>query len=364
MGVIETEHGTIETPTLVPVATQATVKTLTSQEAIETGCQILICNTFHLHLKPGEKIVKINGGLHEFMNWPRPLMTDSGGFQVFSLGFGRDFKIGKVISDSSRRDKKIGSSDQSRNVKITEKGVFFNSPVDGAKLFIGPRESIRIQEDLGADIIFAFDECTPPQGTKEYAKNSMELTHRWAKICLEARRTKQALFGIVQGSHFKDLRRQSATAINEMGFDGFGIGGDLGISKKAITCTLNWTLPFLDESKPRHLLGIGKLEDIPMIIKNGVDLFDCTVPTHYARHGIAFIDKDKLDLNKTIFLRDKKPLLAGCRCFTCQNHSRAYVCHLLRAKELTALKLLTTHNLFFFNSIVKKIRDEIRERKL
>ncbi len=409
MGILKTSHAEIETPSFVPVATQAVVKTLTSEEAKAAKCQILIANTFHLHLKPGparnathsvaggEKFVKTAGGLHKFMNWDRPLMTDSGGFQVFSLGFGKDLGVGKIMkcdanirihaNDTNNANKtiiKIGQ--QPQNLKITDKGVWFRSPVDGGKVFIGPKESIKIQEALGADIIFAFDECTPPNADYEYTKKSLEKTHRWATECLKVFQrgqmsnvNSQMLFGIVQGGKFKDLRMESAKFIANLPFDGFGIGGEFGDSKKLMVKMIDWVIKELPENKPRHLLGIGHPEDILKIIKSGVDTFDCVMPTHYARHGVAFIHSpeqssvrdfasargsafyNKLDMSKSRFLKDKNPLDKKCGCMVCQNYRRNYISHLLKAKEITALRLLTFHNLYFFNSLVEKIRNEIKK---
>jgi len=362
IGFLETEHGVVETPCLVGVATQACVKTLTSEEAEATKCQMLICNTFHLHLKPGEKIVEKSGGLHNFMNWKRPLMTDSGGFQVFSLGFGRDFGMGKILKEGT--EKKVEQGQQPSKIKITDDGIFFKSPIDGAELFLGPKESIKIQEKLRADIIFTFDECTPPIADYEYTKKSLEKTHKWAEVCLKTRSTDQALFGIVQGGKFKDLRQESAKFIGGLDFDGFGIGGEFGDDKKSMAEMINWCVQELPEKKPRHLLGIGYLEDMEQIIKAGVDTFDCTVPTHYARHGIAFTGQGKLDLNKSQFLKDKEPLDSDCMCPVCQNYKRNYICHLLKAREITALKLLTFHNLYYFNTFVEKIRAGIKNGKI
>ena len=359
IGTIKTPHGEIETPCLVPVATQAVVKTLTSEEAKAAKCQLLIANTFHLHLKPGEGIVKRAGGLHDFMNWDRPLMTDSAGYQVFSLGFGKDLGVGKI---GKGKTVKLGT--QPRSLKITNEGVTFQSPVDGRRLFIGPAESIRIQEALGADIILAFDECTPPSADYSYTKRSLTRTHRWAETCLHARRSRQALFGIVQGGRFRELRVASAKFIGRLPFDGFGIGGEFGASKTTMVRMLRWVIKELPPEKPRHLLGIGHLEDIPKIIAEGVDTFDCTLPTHYARHGVAFTSSGRLDLNKSAFLKDQQKLDPRCNCEVCTNYSRAYITHLLRAKEITPLRLLTFHNLFFFNSFVEKIRRGIKRGKL
>lgn len=360
LGILKTPHGEVKTPALVPVATQAVVKTLTSEEAKAAKCPILIANTFHLHLKPGEEVIKNSGSLHNFMSWDRPLMTDSGGFQVFSLGFGLDLGIGKIGYFSKKSGEIIDKNSQPKKVRITSRGVYFKSPIDGRELFLGPKDSIKIQEALGADIIFAFDECTPPLSTRAYIEASVKRTHEWAKICVSNHKTKQALFGIIQGSKYEDLRIASAKYINSLGFDGFGIGGDLGENKNNTNKILSWTLPYLEESKPRHLLGIGKIEDMENIIKSGIDTFDCTVPTHYGRRGIAFVSNGKLDLNKTSFLKDKKPLDKNCDCFVCQNYKRSYVCHLVKAGEITAMRLLTFHNLHFFNTFVEKLRDKIK----
>jgi len=362
VGLLKTEHGLVETPSLVPVATQASLKTLDSQEIKETKTQILISNTLYLHLKPGEEIVKRSGGLHSFMNWQKTIMTDSGGFQVFSWGFGKDFGVGKVLKEKEK--KIIASGQKPKNIKITRDGVFFRSPFDGKEIFLGPKESIRIQEKLGADIIFAFDECSPPLANYQYTKNSLLKTHYWAKICLKEKKSKQAIFGVIQGGKYKNLRKESAAFINSLPFDGFGIGGEFGDDKKKMIEIIKWTLEELPEEKPRHLLGIGYLEDIPRIIKAGIDLFDCIVPSHYARRGIVFTSQGKIDLEKSQFLRDKNPLDKKCDCFVCQEYKRNYLCHLLRAREITGLKLLTFHNLYFFNTFVEKIREKIKNGKI
>jgi queuine tRNA-ribosyltransferase/7-cyano-7-deazaguanine tRNA-ribosyltransferase len=361
LGILKTEHGIVETPCQVPVATQAVVKTLTSEEVKETKSQILICNTLHLHLKPGEDLIKKSGGLHQFMNWSGPLMSDSGGFQVFSLGFGKDFGIGKILRE--RIDSEIKFGQQPKLLKITDKGVFFRSFLDGKELFFGPKESIKIQEKLGADIIFAFDECTSPIADYQYTKKSLERTHKWAVCCLDSKKSDQALFGIIQGGRFKDLRIESARFIGSLPFEGFGIGGEFGNNKKRMLQMLKWVIKELPEEKPRHLLGIGYLEDIPKIIEMGVDLFDCKVPTHYARRGKAFTFEGELDMAQAKFLNDKAPLDRRCSCFVCQNYKRNYLSHLFRAKEITALKLLTFHNLYFFNTFLEKIRKEIKNEK-
>ncbi len=363
LGLLKTSQGTVETPAFVPVATLAAIKTLDSQEVEETKSQILIANTFYLHLKPGEEIIKKAGGLHQFMNWPRPLMTDSGGFQVFSFGFGKDYQTGKIFK--KKRPNLIKKNEQPKFLKITSEGVFFSSPFDGKKLFLGPKNSIQIQEKLGADIIFAFDECTSPLADYQYTKNSLLKTNNWAKICLKIKTSnQQALFGIIQGGKYKDLRIESAKFIGSLPFNGFGIGGEFGANKKTMTKMLSLIFKELPEEKPRHLLGIGYPEDIPEIIKAGVDLFDCNVPTHYARRGIAFTLAGKLNLGQIKFLKDKNPLEKKCFCFVCHNYSRKYLCHLFRAKEITALKLLTFHNLYFFNTFVEDLRQKIKNRVL
>ena len=384
LGILNTPHGEVLTPAFVPVATNATIKALRSDEVVATGSQLLISNTYHLHLAPGEKVIKKAGGINKFMNWPRPTMTDSGGFQVFSLGFGRDLGVGKVkrvaeMKFPSKVEKAIHLGHQPNAVKINDDGVRFRSALTGDELFLGPRESIAIQEKIGADIIFAFDECTPPRVTREYMEQALDRTHRWAKQCIDAKRSDQALYGIVQGSVYKDLRQHSARYISKLGadggFEGFGIGGDLGdslngpnekkLAKGSIgtKTILDWTLPLLDQGKPRHLLGLGRLEDIETIVKAGVDTFDCTVPTHYARRGIAFASAravgGRLDLNKATYLDDHGPIDPKCKCLVCGIYRRNYISHLIRAGEISGGALITFHNLFFFNAYVERVREKI-----
>lgn len=362
LGLLKTPHGTVQTPAFVAVATQGTVKALTHDQLTNTGTQLAISNTFHLHLKPGEDVVAKHGGLHKFTKLPIPLMTDSGGFQVFSLGFGKDLQIGKVTKNQEHRTVNQGA--QPKNLRITEKGVWFRSPVDGKKLFLGPKESIKIQKKLGADIILAFDECPPPVASYAYNKTSLEKTHAWAKLCLQYHTSKQALYGIVQGGKYKDLRIQSAKFIGSLPFDGFAIGGEFGSDTKGMRKMLEWVNAELPEEKPRHLLGIGHLKDIPEVIKSGIDTFDCIVPTHYARHGTAFTSKARLDFSTITLLRDKRPIDRTCRCSVCRTYSRAYICHLIRAKEMSGLTLLTIHNLFFFNALVAQYRTAIAKGKM
>jgi queuine tRNA-ribosyltransferase len=365
IGLLETSHGVVETPAFVPVATHAVIKTLSSEEVEKTKSQLLICNTYHLHLRPGEGIVKNFGGIHEFMNWQKPLMTDSGGFQVFSLGFGRDLGTGKILKNKSKNKfYEIKKGQQPKLLKITEDGVFFSSYLDGRKIFLGPKESMKIQEKLGADIIYNFDECTSPVSGYEYTKKSLEKTHRWAKICLAVKKSKQALFGIVQGGKYKDLRQESAKFMANLPFDGFGIGGEFGDDKSKMTQMLDWVIKELPVQKPKHLLGIGHLDDIVKIIKSGVDTFDCIAPTHYARRGFAFTSLGKLDMGQKVFLTDKNPLDKKCDCQVCQNYTRAYISHLFHAGELTALRLITFHNLYYFNTFVEKIRFQIKNGKI
>ncbi len=364
LGILKTSHGVVETPAFVPVATQATVKALTADQVLETKSQILIANTFHLHLKPGESVVKKAGGLHRFMQWARPLMTDSGGFQVFSMGFGKDHGVGKILKKKS--GVKITANTQPSAIKITDTGVWFRSPIDGKKIFLGPRESMRIQHALGADIIFAFDECTSPMADYDYTVRSLEKSHMWAKECLRYKNKKSAaaLFGIVQGGKFEDLRRSSARFIGALPFDGFGIGGEFGDDKRLMTKMVGWVVDELPPEKPRHLLGIGHPEDILPIIKSGIDMFDCIAPTHYARRGIAFTSRGALDLGKKSFARDLKPLDRACACSVCTRFTRSYISHLFKAKEITALSLLTIHNLFYFNTLVARTREDIRRGRI
>ncbi|MEK7632038.1 MAG: tRNA guanosine(34) transglycosylase Tgt [Patescibacteria group bacterium] len=357
LGVLKTPHGTVQTPAFVAVATQGTVKALTHDQLRLTDTQLAISNTFHLHLKPGEDVVAKHGGLHKFTKLPLPLMTDSGGFQVFSLGFGKDLKIGKIANGKSRIA--VRHSQQPKEIRITDKGVWFRSPVDGKKLFLGPKMSIRIQQKLGADIILAFDECPPPVADYAYNQASLVKTHAWATVCLKTHTSKQALYGIVQGGKYRDLRIQSAKFIGSLPFDGFAIGGEFGADAKGMRKMLEWVNAELPEKKPRHLLGIGHLKDIPEVIKSGVDTFDCIVPTHYARHGTAFTSKGRLDFSKAALLKDKRSIDPACQCAVCRMYSRAYICHLVRAKEMSGLTLLTIHNLFFFNTYVANLRTAI-----
>lgn len=365
IGVLKTPHGEMETPCLISVATQGVIKALTNQQIKEVGIQGIIANTYHLHIKPGEKVIKKVGGLHNFMNWnDGPIMTDSGGFQVFSLGFGSDYGTGKMLKES--KDDLIEARQQPKKIKITEDGVEFRSYHDGKKIFLGPKESIKIQQDIGADIIFAFDECTSPIANKEYTIKSLQKTHRWAIACLKAKTSNQAIYGIVQGGKFPDLRGESAKFIASQPFDGFGIGGEFGDDKKIMVDMLKLVNSILPEDKPRHLLGIGHLDDLEKIIEAGADTFDCITPTHYARHGVAFTSQGTIKLKgkNPDYTNDFSHLDEKCDCFVCQNYSKSYLVHLLRAYEITPLVLLTYHNLFFFNRCIAKIRSEIKKGKI
>lgn len=365
LGELVTPHGVVATPAMVTVATQATVKAATLDQVRAAGTSLMICNTFHLHLKPGEKIVKAAGGLHEFSGWRGPLMTDSGGFQVFSLGFGADLNMGKILSDAAyRRGVKVQHRQQPSKLSIGEHGVHFRSPLDGRALFLGPAESIKIQQSLGADIMFAFDECPPPVATKAYVAASLARTHRWAGESLAARTSRQALYGIVQGGKYRDLRVQSARFISGLPFDGFGIGGELGADKSVMFKMMGWVNDVLPSDRPRHLLGNGHAEDIRRIVAAGVDTFDCIVPTQYARHGVAFTSSGRLDVGKSIWLKDKRPLDRKCDCPVCAEYSRGFICHLFRAKEITAMILTTIHNLTYFNRLVAECRADIRAGRL
>ncbi|MBI5457320.1 tRNA guanosine(34) transglycosylase Tgt [Candidatus Kaiserbacteria bacterium] len=362
LGVITTPHGEIETPAFVPVATRATVRTLESDEVAAAGSQVLICNTYHLHTAPGEKNVKRAGGLHHFMQWKRPLMTDSGGFQVFSLGFGKDHGVGKILKEEPER--RIPEGTQPTHIKITDDGVHFRSPIDGTELYLSPKESIRIQEALGADIMFAFDECPSPLADEDYLHTSLERTHRWAAQCLKVRKTSQALYGIVQGGGFKNMRIESARLIGALPFEGFGVGGEFGYDKRSLQKMLEHVHDELPENKPRHVLGVGHPEDFPYIAGAGGDTFDCIAPTHYARRGTIFTSKGRLQIRNQRHLTDQKPLDPTCSCDICKTYSRAYISHLMRAYELTGMKLASYHNLHFFNAQATLLRKRIQNGEI
>lgn len=369
-GELTTAHGVIKTPSFVVVGTKATVKATTEKQLKESNIQIVLANTYHLYLQPGDELVKEMGGLHKFMNWDGPLMTDSGGFQVFSLGAAYGKELSKVVSavDPSLQIPERSSADDGvpKLATIGNDGVSFRSHLDGSLHYITPEKSIEIQHNLGADIIFAFDECTSPVENDRYQEEALSRTHAWAKRSLkkhiELNNEYQALFGIVQGGRNEELRKKSAKEISEMnvdgvGFDGFGIGGSF--AKEDMSSACKWVNEILPEGKPRHLLGIGEPEDLFMGVENGVDLFDCVGPTRIARNGTLFTKNGKINITNAKFVKDKNPIDEGCECYTCKNYMRSYLCHLFRAKEMEAGTLATIHNIHFINKLVQDIRQAI-----
>jgi len=317
-------------------------------------------------LQPTADVVEKMGGLHKFMNWDKPLVTDSGGFQAFSLGLGKEHAVGKMYfpGEGYSESKPKGES----IAKINDKGIKFRSIYDNSRQFLTPEKSIRTQEKLGADIILVLDECTSPLSSKEYTANSLERTHKWAKECLELHETDQALAGIVQGGHWQDLREKSARYIASLDFDSYAIGGSLGKSKKDMYNVLDWTIPHLVEDKPRHLLGIGVVEDIFESVERGVDLFDCVSPTRIARSGFAHVrppigtkkNKYRFKLLSTKNRMDERPLDPNCDCKVCKNYSRAYIYHLLKAEELVGFNLISYHNVYFMLELMREIRKAIK----
>jgi queuine tRNA-ribosyltransferase len=375
-GKIETPHGTINTPAFIVVGTKATVKALTPEQVKDLGAQAVLANTYHLYLEPGEKMVKAGGGLHKIMNWSGPTFTDSGGFQAFSLGvaFGTTIsKLSKPQSNGFEEREKQSESVRSEGMpplaKITEDGVMFKSYRDGGEHFFSPEKSIEIQNNIGADIIFAFDECTSPTAEKQYQKEAMERTHRWAARSLARHQELQteslksadskpiALFGVVQGGRFEDLRKESAQTIGGMDFDGFGIGGSF--DKEDIGTAVSWVNEELPEGKPRHLLGIGEPEDFFLAIENGCDTFDCVAPTRQARNGTLYTKAGKIHIDNTKYREHFAPIEADCTCYTCRHYTLAYVAYLARTKELLAHTLTSIHNLHFIVHLVEDIRQSI-----
>ena len=367
VGVISTPHGDIQTPSFVPVGTQATVKSLDNRDLKETGIQIFIVNTYHIYLRPGLPAIENFGGLHSFIGWDKPLMTDSAGFQIFSLG----------DVNRQRRLCLQGDTLQVPLVKIGEEGVKFRSHLDGSEHFFTPEKSIEAQIILGADMMIAFDECCYYPATYDYAKKAMERTHRWALRCLAAKSKlqgklseRQTLYGVVQGGVFEDLRRQSAKYISSLPFPGIAIGGvAVGESKKEMKDVLDWVVPLLPEEKTRHLLGVGEIDDIFTLVEKGIDSFDCVMPTRLGRMGHLLVRKVenrewKLDITKAMYASDKRPIDENCDCFVCRNYNRGYINHLFRAKELLAYRLATFHNLFFLENLMREIRTAIKEEKL
>lgn len=335
-GLLHTPHGIIETPIFMPVGTQATVKTVSPEELKTLGAQIILSNTYHLYLRPGQELIKKAGGLHKFMNWDRPILTDSGGFQVFSLG---DLRT------------------------ISDEGVLFRSHLDGSKHMFTPEKVMEIETDLGADIIMAFDECSPYPCEYEEAKKAVDRTTAWAKRCKEAHNnSEQALFGIIQGNVFEDLRKKSAREIIDLDFPGYAIGGlSVGESAEIMYEVLDYTTPLMPEDKPRYLMGVGAPENIIEGIARGIDMFDCVLPTRIARNGTVMTSFGKLVVKNAAYKEDFLPLDPECGCYTCKNYSRAYIRHLLKADEIFGLRLTTIHNLHYLMQLSSEIRKAILE---
>lgn len=335
LGRLETCHNSFSTPIFMPVGTQATVKTMTPDELEEIGAKIILGNTYHLYLRPGHELIREADGLHKFMSWNGSILTDSGGFQVFSLGELREIK---------------------------EEGVTFRSHIDGSLHFIGPETSMEIQNALGSDIMMAFDECIPYPAEYEYVLRSVERTARWAERCKKAHKnTKtQTLFGIVQGGVYKDLRKKSAQDITSLDFEGYAIGGlSVGEPKKMMYEMLDFTVPLLPEERPRYLMGVGTPQDLFEGVIRGIDMFDCVLPTRIARHGTVFTKKGKLVVRNAVYARDFGPLDPTCDCYVCRNFSRAYIRHLISANEILGLRLTTYHNLYFLINLMQKIQKAI-----
>ena len=340
LGIVHTPHGSFETPTFMPVGTQATVKTMSPEELKEIGSGIILSNTYHLWLRPGHDIIKEAGGLHKFMNWDKPILTDSGGFQVFSL---------------------------SKFRTIEEEGVHFRHHLNGSKLFLSPEKATEIQNALGADIMMAFDECPPYPATFEYMKASVERTSRWAERCLTAhgRPNDQALFGIIQGGEFEELRKQSAKDLVSLDFPGYAIGGlSVGESKEVMNEVLEFTTPLLPQDKPRYLMGVGSPGSLIDGAIRGIDMFDCVLPTRIARNGTLMTSEGRLVVRNAKYKRDFGPLDPNCDCHVCKNYSRAYIHHLIRAEETFGIRLTSYHNLYFLINLMEQVRDAIRTDSL
>ena len=340
LGRLHTPHGVIETPIFMPVGTQATVKAMTPEELKDIGSQIILSNTYHLYMRPGHDLIERAGGLHKFMNWDEPILTDSGGFQVFSLGPLR---------------------------KIKEEGVEFRSHLDGSKHFLSPEKATEIQNALGSDIIMAFDECAPYPADRQYVKNSLERTTRWLERCKAAHKypERQALFGIVQGGMYKDLREQSAREITAIDLPGYAIGGlSVGEPKEMMYEVLDYTVPLLPEDKPRYLMGVGSPDDLLEGVLRGIDMFDCVLPTRIARNGTAMTSQGKVVVRNASYAEDFTSLDPECDCYTCRNYTKAYLRHLIKCNEILGARLLTIHNLHFLLKLMENVREAIREDRL
>jgi queuine tRNA-ribosyltransferase len=356
-GVLNTPHGVVRTPAFVPLASTATVKSLHASEVAELGYEMVLGNTFHLFIQPGPDLIRELGGLHEFMGWSGAIVTDSGGYQVFSMGHG---SVAEEIK--RRRDPRT-----SMVVAIEEEGVRFRSYLDGAERFMGPETSMEVQAALGSDIALAFDECTPFHVERDYTERSMERTHRWLDRCVawhgDHAPRGQLLYGIVQGGVYEDLRRRSTEYVAQAGVDGIAIGGSLGQSKEQMREVVGWSLAGLPEEPPRHLLGIGDVDDLIHAVAAGIDTFDCATPTRLARHGTALVHDParrwRLDLGKGVHRTSAEPIDERCPCPACREHTRAYLHYLVRAEELTAKRLITLHNLTFMEELMRGLRDSI-----
>lgn len=362
-GIINTPHGNIETPIFIPVGTNGTVKSVSPRDLKEMGAQVVLANTYHLHLRPGEDLIKELGGLSEFMSWGKPTMTDSGGFQVFSLGIGLEHGVGKLLREEETEAKP-------RLNKITKEGVTFQSHIDGSKQYLSPEVSIKIQEKIGADLIVAFDDLESPKYNHEQTQKSLELTEDWLMRSIKAHKRKdQLLYGVTHGGSFKDLRIKSAK-FNDKHFDAIALGG-AHKNKKNMAEIVEWTIDNVSEGKPRHMLGIGEVDDIFELIQRGIDTFDCVIPTRIGRTGYFFVspkfgnlkNRFRANINKAGFKKDKKPLDPNCTCYTCQNFTRAYLYHLFRNRELLAYSLISTHNVHFLVNLTKQIRQSILSNK-
>lgn len=371
-GRLITPHGVISTPSFVAVGTQAAVKAVTVEDLRKIGSQVIIANAYHLHLHPGEEIIERVGGLHRFMGWEGPLMTDSGGFQVFSLGAAKEHGIGKIapiFPEEQGRGGHFNTKKKKPLVQVDEEGVEFISYIDGSRHRFTPERVIEIERKLGADIILVLDECTSPLHDYPYTKAAMERTHRWAVRALKAFKgipTKgQMIFGIVQGGAYRDLREESSAFIGSQDFDGYAIGGSLGKSKEEMHQVLEWTVPRIPNEKPRHLLGIGRIEDVFEVVERGMDLFDCVAPTRMARTGTFFSREEgfRIHILNKRFRDDPRPIDESCHCYTCSNYSRAYLRHLFEAKEISGIHLGTIHNLFFMESMMQEIRSAIKDER-
>lgn len=363
-GVITTPHGTIKTPAFIVVGTKATVKAMIPEQVADTGAQAVLANAYHLFLRPGHKLVDEAGGVAKFMNWHGPTFTDSGGFQVMSLGVGYK-KVLSMESDIYDEEASMARKGE-RMAHIDDDGVTFKSHLDGKKHRFTPEKSMQIQHSLGADIMFAFDECTALLNTYAYQKESLKRTHEWAKRCIvehdkltELRKNKpyQALFGVVQGAQYEDLRRESAKFLSTLDFDGFGLGG--AFEKKQLATIVRWMNEELPEDKPRHLLGISEPDDMFAAVEQGVDTFDCVSPTRVGRNGSLYTPDGRINILNAKYRQDFAPLSDECKCYTCQNYTKAYLHHLFRAKEMLAATLASIHNEYFIIQLVNDMRKSI-----